>query len=67
MAATRSPGTPDWVKIMVGLGIVATAIVAVVLGAKPAVIAALATFVGLGVYAEFFGLLGGDDESGDGS
>ena len=52
--------TPPWLKIVVGLGVVTTIVVAVFLGFKAAIVTATITFVALGTDLASLGVL--DDE-----
>lgn len=52
--------TPQWLKIVVGLGVVTTVVVAILLGFKAAVVTATITLVVLGAELATAGLL--DDE-----
>jgi hypothetical protein len=52
--------TPQWLKLVVGLGVVTTVVVAMLLGLKAAVVTATITFIALGAELAIAGLL--DDE-----
>ncbi len=65
--------TPQWLKIVVGLGVVTTVVVAVVLGFRSAAVTATITFLVLGAELALDGVLDDEPENetdplrGDGS
>ncbi|MCP4200565.1 MAG: hypothetical protein GY769_01360 [bacterium] len=60
MARRGFAQTPQWLKLVVGLGVITTAVVAVLSGLKAAVVTATITFVALGAELAMAGVL--DDE-----
>ena len=60
MARQGFSTTPQWLKIVVGLGVITTVVVAVFVGFKAAIVTATITFVALGAELASLGVL--DDE-----